>query len=151
MGTTKTLQQTKSKLVKRFHTLLGKAGINEDGKRAILSAYGVGSTLDLSEDQLSLICVKLDKSQDVNFKEMDKIRKQLMAAIYAYLKAFGTPTVNPEYVKSIACQAGGFDDFNFIPKDRLRSLVHSFNNQTKDLLNVAEMTVDRVDYLTLLN
>jgi hypothetical protein len=151
MSTTKTVQQTKSKLVKRFHTLLGKAGINDDGKKAILASCGVSSTLDLSENVLIEICEKLDKSQDASFKEMDKIRKQLMAAIYAYLKAFGTPTVNSEYVKAIACQAGGFDDFNFIPKDRLRSLIHSFNNQTKDLLNVAKMTVDRVDYLTLLN
>jgi len=147
---TKTIP-TKTKLIKKFHALLGKAGINEDGKRAILAACGVRSTVDLSENVLIEICEKLDKSQDASSKEMNKIRKQLMAAIFAYLKAFGTPTTSFDYVKGIACQAGGFDDFNFIPKDRLRSLVHSFNNQTKDLTNVAEMTRDKIDYLTLLN
>jgi len=150
METTKTIP-TKTKLIKRFHVLLGKSGINEDGKRAILSACGVSSTVDLPENVLIEICEKLDKSQDKSFKEMNKIRKQLMASIFAYLKAFGTPSNNFEYVKGIACQASGYDDFNFIPKDRLRSLVHSFNNQTKDLNNVVEMTRDKIDYLTLLN
>ena len=150
METTKTIP-TKTKLIKRFHTLLGKAGINEDGKSAILAACGVSSTVDLSENVLFEICEKLDKSQDTSFKELNKIRKQLMAAIFAYLKAFGTPSYNFDYVKGIACQASGFDDFNCIPKDRLRSLVHSFNNQTRDLNNVAAMTADKVDFLTLLN
>ena len=141
----------KSKLIKRFNTLLSNAGIKEEGKRGILAQYGATSTLDLDEQTIEEICNRLGGVISSDQAELNKMRKQLMASIYQYLKAFGTPTNNPEYVKAIACQGGGFDDFNAIPKERLRSLIHSFNNQTKDLNNVAQMTSDRVDYLTTLN
>ena len=141
----------KSKLIKKFNILLSTAGIKEEGKRGILAQYGVTSTLDLDEKTIEEICDRLAGLISSDQSELNKMRKQLMASIYQYLKAFGTPTNNPDYVKGIACQGGGFDDFNAIPKERLRSLIHSFNNQTKDLNNVAQMTSDTVEYLTTLN
>jgi len=146
-----TKQLSKPKEIKRFHAILAKLGIKDEGKRAILAQYGVSSTLDLKAEELTELCDKLESNVKPETVELDKLRKQLMASIYQYLKAFGTPNSNPEYVKAIACQAGGFESFNTIPKERLRSLTHSFNNQTKDLENVVEMTTEMVNYYTTLN
>jgi response regulator of citrate/malate metabolism len=58
---------------------------------------------------------------------------------------------NIDEVKSIATNASGAECFNSITKERLQSLYYAFNNKTKDLNNVAEMTQEQVDYLTTLN
>ena len=35
-------------------------------------------------------------------------------------------------IKSIACRATGYKEFNKIPKERLRNVAHAFNYKVKD-------------------
>ena len=53
------VEKQKKGLIKKFHVLLNQAKIDETGKRDILAAYGVRSTLDLSCAQLIEICNKI--------------------------------------------------------------------------------------------
>jgi hypothetical protein len=74
-------------LIKKFHTLLGRTGGGTEAKEAILSAYGVASSRDLSAAQLIEICNSLDRLLNPQLAELDKHRKRLMASIGAWLRA----------------------------------------------------------------
>ena len=134
------MEREKKRLVKRFHTLLGKAGIDDDGKRDILSAYGVKSSLDLDCRGLMEVCDRLTTLTTPGLAEADRWRKRVMAAIFSYCREMKREvTVNE--VKAIACRAAGTKSFNRIPVDRLRSLYNAFKQRTKDLQTVDRMTV----------
>lgn len=134
------MEKEKKRLVKRFHTLLGKAGIDDDGKRDILSAYGVKSSLDLDCRGLMEVCDRLTTLTTPGLAEADRWRKRVMAAIFSYCREMKREvTVNE--VKAIACRAAGTKSFNCIPVDRLRSLYNAFKQRTKDLQTVDRMTV----------
>ena len=134
------MEKEKKRLVKRFHTLLGKAGIDDDGKRDILSAYGVKSSLDLDCRGLMEVCDRLTTLTTPGLAEADRWRKRVMAAIFSYCREMKREvTVNE--VKPIACRAAGTKSFNRIPVDRLRSLYNAFKQRTKDLQTVDRMTV----------
>jgi hypothetical protein len=134
------MEKEKKRLVKRFHTLLGKAGIDDDGKRDILSAYGVRSSLDLDCRGLMEVCDRLTTLTTPGLAEADRWRKRVMAAIFSYCREMKREvTVNE--VKAIACRAAGTKSFNRIPVDRLRSLYNAFKQRTKDLQTVDRMTV----------
>nr|HMM16285.1 hypothetical protein [Petrimonas sp.] len=137
-------------LVKKFHILLGKAGIDECGKRAMLASYGVGSSLDLGVRDLLDLCHKLELMTSEKARQEDMWRKRLMAAIGGYLRAMYQEQ-NAVRIKAIACRAADIDDFNRIPLERLRSLYHAFMNKTKDLKFVDKFTADELDYSTLVN
>ena len=128
------MEREKKRLVKRFHTLLGKAGIDDDGKRTILSAYGVESSLDLDCRGLMEVCDRLTTLTTPGLAEADRWRKRVMAAIFSYCRE----------VKAIACRAAGTKSFNRIPVDRLRSLYNAFKQRTKDLQTVDRITVDEL-------
>jgi len=150
MATKTFMDKQKTALVKKLHVLLGKAGIDNDGKLAILAQYGVVTSLDLTIDQLIQVCDALDKKVNPVLDELDKMRKRLIASIFAWRKAMGC-TSSMNEVKGIACNACSVSDFNQIPKERLQSLYYAFNNKTKDLNKVTAMTQDQVDYLATLN
>ena len=80
------MEKEKKRLVKRFHTLLGKAGIDDDGKRDILSAYGVKSSLDLDCRGLMEVCDRLTTLTTPGLAEADRWRKRVMAAIFSYCR-----------------------------------------------------------------
>lgn len=61
-----------------------------------------------------------------------------MAAIGSWLKMCGKES-NATVIKAIACRATKHDDFNKIPLERLRNLVHLFNNKIKDRDAVDDM------------
>ena len=108
-------------ILKKFHTLCGVLG--------------------LTDDDLINVCAKL--SEQANRKaghgEIDKLRKRVMASIGAYLRATGRES-NATVIKGIACRASGYDDFNKIPKERLRNLYYAFNNKVKDAQSVNSLT-----------
>ena len=134
------MEKEKKRLVKRFHTLLGKAGIDDDGKRDILSAYGVKSSLDLDCRGLMEVCARLTTLTTPGLAEADRWRKRVMAAIFSYCREMKREvTVNE--VKAIACRAAGTKSFNRIPVDRLRSLYNAFKKRTEDLQTVDRVTV----------
>jgi hypothetical protein len=145
-----TIEKQKNALLKRFHTLLGRAGIDQDGKLVILDQYGVESSRDLSVDQLIEACTLLDHRLNPALDEMDRWRKRLIASVFAWMKKLGK-TGDIEKVKRIACRAAGSDHFNQIPVERLRSLYYAFGKKSKDLDFVAEVTAAEIDAIIYSN
>jgi hypothetical protein len=92
--------------------------------------------------------------------EDDKWRKRLIAAIshwaclVSYLPESGADTDRSHrltVIKAVACQASGYDNFNRIPLERLRSLYYAFVNKAKDHKNVRQFTGNLEDTLSFLN
>ena len=132
------MEREKKRLVKRFHTLLGKAGIDDDGKRTILSAYGVESSLDLDCRGLMEVCDRLTTLSTPGLAEADRWRKRVIAAIFSYRREMKHEATMDE-VKAIACRAAGATNFNRIPLERLRSLYNAFMQRVKDIEKVGRM------------
>lgn len=133
----KTMDQIHRGLLKKFHTLCSVLGLTDDQKKDILSSWGVESSRDLTQHQLIDICAKL--SEQVNHKNgsasLDKLRKQVIAAIGGWLRET-CQGQGISKIKGIACRATGYSDFNKIPRERLRNLIATFNNKTKDKKSV---------------
>lgn len=144
------LETEKNKLVKKFHTLLGIAKINNDGKLAMLSAYGVMSSKDLSAYELLELCNKIEKMIDPRSDETDKARKRLIAAIGSWLVAMNMES-NIGKIKAIAMRASGKESFNRIPLEQLRSLYYAFNKKKKDLNTVEDLTRENIELLNIMN
>jgi hypothetical protein len=145
------MDKQKTQLIKKFHVLLGKAGLGNDEKSSLLSGYGVESSKDLTVWELTELCAKIDKMANPEASEADKLRKRLIAAISSYRQAMGGATPSIEEIKGIACRAACMQQFNRIPNDRLRSLYAAFTKMRKDLENVQVMTRDRLREITSLN
>lgn len=131
MAENKTMDSVHKNLLKKYHALCAAVGMTTGEKEALLSAYNVESSRDLDTHDLVDICAELSKRADKANKERDRLRKQCMAAIGAWLKSEGKAS-NASIIKGIACRATQHDDFNKIPKERLRNLVYLFNNKVKD-------------------
>lgn len=128
-------------LLKKYHTLCTVLGLDDEAKRAILASWGVESSRDLTQHQLIDICAKL--SEQVDEKQgtvrLDKLRKQVMAAIGGWLRETGQKS-SAAIIKGIAERASGYSDFNKIPRERLRNLIATFNNKVKDARAVDALT-----------
>lgn len=137
----KTMDQIHRGLLKKFHTLCTVLGLDDEAKRAILASWGVENSRDLNQHQLIDICAKL--SEQVDHKQgtarLDKLRKQLIAAIGRWLRETGQ-TESLSIIKGIAMRASGYSDFNKIPRERLRNLIATFNNKVKDSRAVNTLT-----------
>jgi hypothetical protein len=140
MGTTFMDRQQKQ-LLKKFYTLLGKTGAGEAGKEAILQAYGVESSRDLTAHDLMDICNKMAMQADPKLAALDRWRKRVIRAIFAYCEASGRQA-DMAYVKTIACRATGYRAFNGIPAERLNNLYNAFNNKVKDIRAVGRIAAD---------
>lgn len=119
-------------LLKKFHTLCSLLGMTDDEKRALIEGYGVESSRDIDTHDLVDICGTL--SAQVNEKQgndIDKLRKRCMASIGAWLRSEGKYQ-SADIIKGIACRATGYEEFNKIPRERLRNLIATFNNKVKD-------------------
>ena len=135
------LDKQKTGLIKRFHTLLGKAGMDNEQKLAILAQYGVESSKDLSAYELLELCNKLDKMSNPQLIELDLWRKRLLAAVGGYLKAADVVADNEiVLIKKIACIAAKKTEFNQIPLDRLKGLYNAFKNRESDIHTINKMT-----------
>ena len=137
----KTMDQIHRELLKKFHTLCTVLGLDDEAKRAILAGWGVESSRDLTQHQLIDICAKL--SEQVDHKQgtarLDKLRKQVIAAIGRWLRETGQAE-GISKIKGIAMRASGYNDFNKIPRERLRNLIATFNNKVKDARAVDALT-----------
>ena len=124
-----------------FHTLCTVLGLETEAKRAMLASWGGESSRDLSQHQLIDICAKL--SEQVDHKQgtarLDKLRKQLIASIGRWLRETGQAE-GLSKIKGIAMRASGYNDFNKIPRERLRNLIATFNNKVKDARAVDALT-----------
>lgn len=128
-------------LVKKYHTLCTILGLDEEAKRAILASWGVESSRDLNQHQLIDICGKLSEQADQKqgTARLDKLRKQVIAAIGGWLRETGQQS-NISIIKGIAMRASGYNDFNKIPRERLQNLIATFNNKVKDARAVDSLT-----------
>lgn len=119
-------------LLKKFHTLCSVLGMTADQKEELIAAYHVESSRDIDTHDLVDLCAKLSRQAGGKKRgEYDRLRKQCMAAIGSWLRMCGRDS-NATVIKAIACRATKHDDFNKIPLERLRNLVHLFNNKVKD-------------------
>jgi hypothetical protein len=119
-------------LLKKFHTLCSVLNMTADEKEELISAYNVESSRDIDTHDLIDLCAKLSKQAGGKKRgEYDRLRKQCMAAIGSWLKMTGRES-NATVIKAIACRATKHTEFNKIPLERLRNLVHLFNNKIKD-------------------
>ena len=137
----KTMDQIHRGLLKKFHTLCTVLGFDDEAKRAILTSWGVESSRDLTQHQLIDICAKLSEQVDhtQGTARLDKLRKQVIASIGRWLRETGQ-TENISIIKGIAMRASGYNDFNKIPRERLRNLIATFNNKVKDARAVDALT-----------
>ena len=137
----KTMDQIHRGLLKKFHTLCTVLGLDDEAKRAMLASWGVESSRDLSQHQLIDICAKLSEQVDhtQGTARLDKLRKHVIASIGRWLRETGQAEgINK--IKGIAMRASGYDDFNKIPRERLRNLIATFNNKVKDARAVDALT-----------
>lgn len=144
------IEKQEHALRKKLHVLLGKAGVNEDGKLAIYASYGVESSRQLNAYELMELCNRLAKDADPRLAELDKARKRLMGSIGGWLQMLGQPC-NGERIKAIACRASGRERFNEIPMEQLRSLYSAFRKKQKDLETVEDMTEELIAKSAMLN
>lgn len=145
-----TIEKQKNALLKRFHTLLGRNGIDHEGKMIILDQYSVESSRDLSIEHLIEVCNLLDNQLNPKLAEQDRWRKRLMASVFGWMRKMGKQG-NIDLVKGIACRAADVDNFNDIPLERLRSLYYAFAKKSKDLDFVSEVTSAEIDAIIFSN
>lgn len=135
------METQKKALLRKFHALLGRAGIDAAEKEAMLASYGVTTSRDLNVYELTELCGKLDVLANPKAHVADKWRKRVIAAIDAYLLELKQES-NIALIKSVACRAAKYDDFNSIPVERLRSIYNAFVQRTKDMKTVDKLTLE---------
>jgi len=138
MATT-TIEKTKANLIKRFHTLLTKTGMDDFDKQSILSEFGVTSSKDLTIVELLESCNALEKMANPQLAELDKLRKRVIASIGDYLRVMNE-TESIEKIKFIACRAAKEKNFNNISATKLRALYNAFNEYKKRMVSVSKIT-----------
>ena len=139
MATKTFIERHETSLIRKFHALLGKAGVSNEDKLVLLSSYGVESSKDLNVYELTELCSKLDAMSNPQVADLNLWRKRLMACIGGYLRAMNKPQ-NAEIIKGIACRAAKIERFNNIPLERLKSLYNAFLDHKKDLESVTKLT-----------
>lgn len=125
-------------LLRQFHTLRSRLRLSAEEKAAIIEGYGVESSADINNDDLMNICRALEKRLDSNAVKLDRLRKQVIAAIGGWLRMQGKPE-NIADIKAIACRATKSDNFNRIPPERLRNVYNAFLNKQKDSRMIDEL------------
>ena len=124
------VDRTTESLIKKFHTLLTRLGMDTNDKAAILFKYGVTSTRALTPAQLIEACDYLDKLLNPDANKLDLQRKRVMAAIGKYLRNKGE-FQNATIIKAIACRAAGCDTFNKISSTKLQAIYATFCQYNK--------------------
>lgn len=137
-----TMDKIHNGLLRKFHTLCSRLCLTDAEKRAIVESFGVESSADIDTHDLIDICASLSRQLEGGKGEtMDKLRKQVMAAIGGYLRKIGRES-NAEIIKGIACRATGYKTFNKIPAERLRNVYHAFRNKQKDIDSVERIAME---------
>ena len=81
-----TTDQQHARLVKKYHAIASKIGLDKADRDLIMESYGVKSSLDLSVDELEELCAALEKDHNPKAPALDKLRKQVMASIGGWLR-----------------------------------------------------------------
>lgn len=146
----------KKALIKDLHVQKHKCGMNDDEYNCSLFEFGVESSLEMSIEQLkeavNLLANKAKgfTPQTEDEKKLDKWRKMVMAAIGGYLTAVNL-NQSSDYIKAMACQSTGYDNFNKIPLLRLQNVYYTFLQKQKDAHKIDYITSELIVPLTTLN
>jgi len=140
----------KNRLIKKYHTLAGRAGMNDEAKDALLSGYGVESSKDLEVNQLIEVCNTLNNMLNKDVDKLDKLRKRLIAAVGGYLTAMGKQS-NLQIILGTIRRASEGRELNELKEAQLTSLYGAFNKAQKDMKKVREMTERDCEVRTILN
>ena len=163
--------RNKKQLIREFHILLHRLGIDEIGKEGILAGYGVDSSTELNEAALTEICNRLheearkkglegngtyrtdgtDKAARAGGTPADpgeKERKRLKVAIGKLLaaqgkiKADGWGIEEWNLIAGTACRAAKVSRMDDIPASKCRGLIYEFNKQREGIERAREYTVN---------
>jgi len=132
-------QQNQKWLLKKFHTLCSRLNMTADDKLALLGGYGVESSKDLSNEELTQICDYLNDIINPEDAKRDKMRKRVIAAIGGWLRLIGKGNEGVAYIKSVACRAAKVKNFNHISLDRLTTIYNMFLKRQKDAKAINEV------------
>lgn len=130
--------QNQKWLLKKFHTLCSRLGLDADTKLAMIAEYGVESSKDLSNGELTQLCDRLNDILNPGDAKLDKMRKRVLAAIGGWLRLIGK-NEGMDYIKGVACRAAGADNFNKIPLERLTTIYNMFLKRQRDAKAVEEV------------
>ena len=144
------IDKEKNRLIKEFHIKLKQYKIEDYMKEAILSGYGVTSSKELNCRELLELNDLLDREHNGDYAELDKLRKRVMASIGAFLRALHKQE-NDKIIKSIACRAAKYENFNDIPASKLRAIYSEFTKQTKGITGARAVTSEMIGNLASLN
>lgn len=133
----------KSNLIKIYHSVCSLRGMDADDRKVFLHQYGVESSSDLNEKQLSEIIEKLQQEPNI-------WRRRVIAAVGAWLRVTGR-TENIDIIKAIACRAAGTETFNKITVSRLRDIYHEFSRKAKTAHQIFHITDEQISSLQLQN
>lgn len=141
--------EDRKKLLRKFHTLAAKAGMDADAKADFLdNNYGVYSSADLTAEELKEVCESLQGS--LQSDEGEKWRRRVMASIGGYLSKNGYEN-NDRMIKAMACRAAGYKSFNKIPVSRLRNVYHEFLEKQKTAQRVEKIKAEDSYYKKVIN
>lgn len=108
-------------------------------KLTLLSGYGVESSKDLTNAELTELCDHLNDILNPEDAKRDKMRKRVIAAIGGWLRLIGKGDEGIGYIKGVACQATKVDNFNKITHERLTTIYNMFLRKQKDANAVNEV------------
>lgn len=137
----------RKRLLSKYHSLCHRLGMSDDARRDMLwQNFQVESGVQLDNHQLIDLCYTLEQHANARFSAQNRERKRAIAAIGGYLRLFGKEkpgkAENLAYIKSIACRATQYDDFNAIPTERLRNLYNTFRNKQTDHRAVEQLLAE---------
>jgi len=144
------IEKQKKNLLKRYHFLIGKLGITNDEKMAILASYGVESGRDLSVGNLTDLCNRLSLVMNPDAANVDAWRKRAIASVGAWLRIVGKDN-NIEVIKAIICRATGYETLNEIPKERLSNIYYAFLRKKNDFKAVCSIEREHIESTASLN
>lgn len=131
--------QNQKWLLRKFHTLCTRLGMDADMKLSLIGSYGVESSKDLSNAQLIEVCDRLNEILNPEDAKRDRMRKRVIAAIGGWLRLIGKDGEDIGYIKRVACRAAQMESFNHIPLDRLTTIYNMFVRKQKDAKSINEV------------
>ncbi|MDE6037560.1 MAG: hypothetical protein K2G05_04780 [Duncaniella sp.] len=125
-------KQNQKWLLKKYHSLCFRLNMTADDKLALLAGYGVESSVDLTNEELTEICDRLNGILNPEDAKRDRMRKRVIAAIGGWLRMIGKENEGVAYIKSVACRAAKVENFNHISLERLTTIYNMFLKRQKD-------------------
>lgn len=145
-----TIEKQHAYLLKRFHVLCTKAGLQLYDKQVLVGSFGHESSRDMSNEELLQACTILEREIEPQLVKLDKWRKRAMASVGGWMKLVGYGT-GIDKIKAISCRATGYEEFNQIPIDRLVNIYNTFLKKQNDWKNIGELVTEELTTLSNLN